>query len=55
VGRAKWTRCANAIAVMLAPYGIKPHDIRKKSVVRKGYRAEHFKDAFARYLPKQNS
>jgi hypothetical protein len=46
---------ANAIAVMLAPYGIKPHDIRKQSVVRKGYRAEQFKDAFARYLPKQNS
>jgi hypothetical protein len=46
---------ANAIAVMLAPYGIKPRDIRKQAVVRKGYRAEQFKDAFARYLPKQSS
>jgi putative DNA primase/helicase len=46
---------ANAIAVLLAPYRIKPRDIRKRSVVRKGYRAKQFNDAFARYLPKQNS
>jgi putative DNA primase/helicase len=46
---------ANAIAVMLAPYRIKPSDIRKKAVVRKGYRAEQFNDAFSRYLPKQKS
>jgi hypothetical protein len=45
----------NAIALMLVPYGIKPRDIRKQSVVRKGYRAEQFEDAFSRYLPKQNS
>jgi hypothetical protein len=46
---------ANAIALLLARYGIKPRDIRKKSIVRKGYRAEQFNDAFARYLPKQKS
>jgi putative DNA primase/helicase len=45
----------NAIALMLARYGIKPRDIRKQSVVRKGYRAERFKDAFERYLRKQKS
>ena len=46
---------ANAIAIVLAPYGIKPRDIRKKSVVRKGYCAEQFTDAFARYLPKKEA
>jgi hypothetical protein len=43
---------ANAVAIVLAPYGIKPRDIRKKSVVRKGYGVGQFTDAFARYLPK---
>jgi putative DNA primase/helicase len=46
---------ANAVAITLAPYGIKPADIRKKSVVRKGYRVEQFADAFARYLPNQGT
>ena len=44
---------ANAIALLLQPYGIKPADIRKQEVVRKGYRAKQFNDAFARYLPKK--
>jgi hypothetical protein len=46
---------ANAIAVLLARYGIKPAGIRKKSIVLKGYRAEQFKDAFARYLSEANT
>jgi putative DNA primase/helicase len=46
---------ANAVAIKLAPYGIKPVDIRKKSVVRKGYRAEQFDDAFARYLSQKEA
>jgi Protein of unknown function (DUF3631) len=41
---------ANAVAVLLAPYGIKPATIRKKSKILKGYRAKQFEDAFARYL-----
>jgi putative DNA primase/helicase len=44
---------ANAIALLLQPYGIKPADIRKQEVVSKGYRAKQFNDAFARYLPKK--
>ena len=44
---------ANAAAILLAPYGIKPRDLRVGSTVRKGYRAKQFEDAFARYLPKQ--
>jgi hypothetical protein len=45
----------NAIALLLAPYGIKPAGIRKKSIVLKGYRAKQFKNAFARYLPGANT
>jgi putative DNA primase/helicase len=46
---------ANALAVLLAPYGIRPADIRKQEVVRKGYRKKQFNDAFARYLLQQNA
>jgi hypothetical protein len=46
---------ANAIALLLAPYGIRPLDIRKRDTVRKGYRAKQFKDAFARYLAEQKA
>jgi putative DNA primase/helicase len=41
---------ANGVAVLLAPYGIKPVTTREKSTVLKGYRAKQFNNAFARYL-----
>jgi hypothetical protein len=44
---------ANAVAILLGPYSIKPRDLRVGSTVRKGYLAKQFEDAFARYLPKQ--
>jgi putative DNA primase/helicase len=49
-GRGPMT--ANAIAMLLAPYGIRPGDIRKDGVVKKGYRAAQFTVAFERYLQK---
>ncbi len=41
----------NWLASMLAPYGIKSKDIRFGQEVLKGYEADRFNDAFARYLP----
>jgi hypothetical protein len=41
----------NAVANLLAPYGVRPATIREKSTILKGYRAKQFNDAFARYLP----
>ena len=39
------------VARMLAPYNIKPKDIRFGSRVLRGYRRDQFTDAFDRYLP----
>jgi hypothetical protein len=41
---------AKRLAGRLKPYGIEPKQERKGSTVERGYIAEHFVDAFARYL-----
>jgi Protein of unknown function (DUF3631) len=53
--RGRGSITANAIAVLLAPHGIRPVDIRKGEIVRKGYRARQFDDACARYLAEQKA
>jgi putative DNA primase/helicase len=40
----------NAIAHLLAPFNIKPFEMRMGSRVVRGYRAAQFEDAFARYV-----
>lgn len=42
---------SSKVARMLAPYNIKPKDIRFGCRVLRGYRREQFADAFDRYLP----
>lgn len=44
---------SSKVARMLAPYNIKPKDIRFGSRVLRGYRRDQFSDAFDRYLPPQ--
>jgi putative DNA primase/helicase len=41
----------NGIANLLAPYDIGPRDLRFGMQVLKGYRADDFEEAWARYLP----
>jgi len=42
---------ARKLASMLKPYGIRPHNVRIGNTTPKGYQAEDFTDAFARYVP----
>jgi hypothetical protein len=39
------------VASMLAPYNIKPKDMRIGGKVLRGYESTQFEDAFERYLP----
>ncbi|HEY1788809.1 MAG TPA: DUF3631 domain-containing protein [Verrucomicrobiae bacterium] len=41
----------SGISEILRPYGIKPANLRMGKLVRKGYVAEDFTDALARYVP----
>lgn len=40
------------LAKLLSPFAIRPHQSRQGDEVRRGYRAQDFDDAWARYLPK---
>jgi hypothetical protein len=42
---------ARELANKLRPYGIRSHNLRTESGIRKGYRATDFEDAWRRYLP----
>ena len=46
---------ANGLARLLAPFGIKPGTIRTAGSTPKGYHIAQFEDAFARYLPGEQS
>ena len=54
---AEWNRgrglSANALARLLAPFGIAPATIRTATGTPKGYQLTQFEDAFARYLSGQ--
>lgn len=43
----------NALARLLAPFGIRPELMRTGSKVFRGYHREQFEDAFVRYMPPQ--
>ena len=42
---------APQLARALAPFGVRPANIRRGMEVVKGYRREHFEEAWTRYLP----
>lgn len=42
---------ARGLARLLAPFGVKPRQIRKGETTRKGYRRSELEDNFTRYLP----
>jgi putative DNA primase/helicase len=42
---------APQLARALAPFGVKPINIRRSEGIVKGYRREHFEEAWTRYLP----
>ena len=42
---------APQLARALAPFGVRPANIRRGMEVVKGYRREHFEEAWTRYVP----
>jgi hypothetical protein len=50
-GRSGAGLMPRALSRLLAPYGIRPGDLRTPDGTKKGYKREQFEDAWQRYLP----
>ena len=53
---AQWFASGNQVAALLRDYDIRPvvlHPTKRADFSRHGYRAAHFNDAFARFLPNE--